>query len=272
MPSQRRAIAIVAKAPIPGTVKTRLVPPLMPEQAARLHRAFLSDTAEAALRVPDTQVWVVHPPDHAGALRDLLPAGVGLMRQRGTDLGAIMHGALEALLGSADSVLVIGTDIPLLTAGVLCEACSVLESPCDAVLGPTEDGGYYLFGARRAHPSLFEAMAWSTPHVLAETLCRGRRGGLDMRLGTPLFDVDTPADLQRLLAARTTVGVAVGSATNAVLDDLERAGLSAPGGLAAQPRDDHQVRSVDVDRTIGEQAIGQEPHAGAVDGELPGRW
>jgi len=193
------AIAVLAKAPIPGFAKTRLIPQLGADAAAALAARLIElaiATACAAEAGPVT-LWVApdeqHPLFHSLAARH----GVALARQPDGDLGARMLAALRAASGPA---LVIGTDAPALTAAHLRTAAGVLREGRDAVVFPAEDGGYVLIGMQRPQPSLFRDMRWSTSDVMAETRRRLAAQGLTWQEPVTLWDVDTPEDLARLRA------------------------------------------------------------------------
>jgi rSAM/selenodomain-associated transferase 1 len=198
------AVAVMAKAPRPGAVKTRLCPPLTHAQAAALARCFLCDRIAQVRRLARASAVVAYAPPRERALFARMAPGLALVPQRGRDLGARMRSVLRALLerGHAASIAV-GTDTPTLPGALLQRAVDLAASgTVDVVLGPAEDGGYYLIGVRADHPTLFEDVPWSTPAVLAATLRRARRAGLRSVCLPSWSDVDTPDDLARL---RTTL-------------------------------------------------------------------
>jgi uncharacterized protein len=197
----RIALAAMATAPIAGAVKTRLCPPLRPDEAAELARCFLEDRVEQLGAVPAGDRLVAFtPPEQARAVRALVPRGVRLVPQRGADLGARMSGLLEDLLAEGYAgALVVGTDTPTLPTAYLAEAVTVLrQAVADVVLGPSEDGGYYLIGVTAPAPELFADMTWSTATVYEETLRRARAAGRRVAMLPTWFDVDRVADLARL--------------------------------------------------------------------------
>ncbi len=193
-------VLIFAKAPIPGQVKTRLVPRLGEEGAARLHagllRRIVAELGGAGLC--PVQCWCA--PDTRHKLFTELAArhGVSLERQSGADLGARMFHAACVALGDSDRVILVGADCPGLGVDYLGLALDGLEEGVDAVLGPAEDGGYVLLGLRRAARQLFEDMPWGTGQVLAATRHRLRELGWHWRELPALWDVDRPEDLERL--------------------------------------------------------------------------
>jgi len=197
------ALAIFAKAPVVGQVKTRLCPPLSPAQATELFRCFLLYTVERACTLPDVQVYIAFTPaDSEPAFHALLPFPVRYIPQRGDSLGERQLNIFTDLLGKeCKRLVVIGSDIPTLPLAHLHEAFLRLEDPaCDAVFGPSSDGGYYLVGAGAVHRELFEHIAWSTSLVLEQTLAQARRHQLHVTLLPPWYDVDTSDDLDKLVA------------------------------------------------------------------------
>lgn len=220
-PAPTRAIALLAKSARPGHVKTRLCPPLTPAEAARLHHAFVLDTIDGLRGVEGAQPVLVYTP---AADRELCAAyGIPLQAQADGDLGARMHAAFETLAGQGyHAVVAIGADLPTLPAAYVVEAFALLRRPeIDVVLGPTDDGGYYLIGLRAPSPTLFEHIAWSSAHVYAETLRRAAAARLRVAALPPWWDVDTPADLARLAAALRAEPSSAPH-TRAVLTDLRR--------------------------------------------------
>ena len=194
------AVAIMAKAPRPGTVKTRLCPPLLATEAAALYRCFLLDKIRAVGALIGAQPVMAYTPDDARTEFDTLAPSFALVPQRGPDLGARLHGILTQLLAAGHAgAMAVDSDTPTLPARFLQQAVDCLTRPGpDVVLGPTEDGGYYLIGVRRPHRELFDAMPWSTPEVLEVTLRRAAAAGLRAACLPSWFDVDTPDDLERL--------------------------------------------------------------------------
>jgi len=145
----------------------------------------------------------VSPAASAAALPPLLPPGVRLVPQTGTDLGARLDRLLTDLLAEGYAgAIAVDADSPTLPTAFLQRACGdLLADTADVVVGPCEDGGYYLIGLRAPAPALFDGMPWSTPHVLEETVTRVRWLGLRLTLLPRWFDVDRSEDLARLRAA-----------------------------------------------------------------------
>lgn len=190
------AIAIMAKAPLPGLVKTRLIPVLGAEGAAALALRLIERTSKIASEaaVGPVTLWCAPDESHPLFLALKRSLGIALGRQSEGDLGDRMHAAVVAAGGP---VLVIGTDCPALTARHLQTAATAL-SHHDAVAIPAEDGGYPLIGLRRPERSLFAAMPWGDATVMQETRRRLRARGLSWHELAPLWDIDTAADLDRL--------------------------------------------------------------------------
>jgi len=197
--SEPVAVAVLAKAPVAGFAKTRLIPVLGADGAALLQARLIARavaTACAAAIGPVT-LWATPDPSHP-AFQATRTQGVALARQDDGDLGARMLAAIAAADGPC---LVIGTDCPALTADHLRTTADILRGGADAVVVPADDGGYALIGMRVPQPALFSEMRWSTPEVMAETRRRLRTLGLSWQEPVTLWDVDMPADLERLKTA-----------------------------------------------------------------------
>jgi rSAM/selenodomain-associated transferase 1 len=186
------AIAVLAKAPEPGLSKTRLVPALGPEGAAALQARLIARTLATAQAAGPVTLWAT-PGNHP--FFQTVPAGITLRAQPDGHLGVRMLAAVTAAHGP---VLVIGTDCPALTGEHLRAAAGFLRDGLDAVVIPAEDGGYVLIGMHAPHSDLFTHMEWSVPTVMADTRHRLTQAGLTWREPARLWDVDTPADLERL--------------------------------------------------------------------------
>lgn len=199
------ALAVFAKPPRAGEVKTRLVPPLRPEEAAELYACLLADvtaaSAAACERLGLVPYLAVYPPEEAAALARRAPEGFRPLAQRGGDLGARMEAAAYDLAAAGHApVLLRGSDSPALAPETLERAVEALRE-VDLVLAPDADGGYGLVGLRRPAPGLFDH-PMSTSRVLRDTLAGARARGLRWRLLEPGFDVDRPSDLARVAALR----------------------------------------------------------------------
>ena len=197
------ALAVMTKAPRAGQVKTRLVPPLSPEEAARLNVSFLRDTANAIAKACGTSargVGVYTPIGAEAAYIDILPNDFELLPQRGGGFGERLSFATADLFQCGfDSVCLIDSDSPTVSANVYAEAVEMLSKAGDrVVLGPSDDGGYYLIGLKRNHLQLFERIDWSTERVLEQTKQRARELNLEVSLLPIGYDVDDAATLRRL--------------------------------------------------------------------------
>ncbi len=209
------AIAVMAKGPQPGRTKTRLIPPLTPGQAASLAAAFLRDITEniaLAARQAAIRGFIAYAPAGTEALFDgHLAAGTGLLLADGSfappsraeALGrSLLHAAHALHLAGHGAVCLLNADSPTLPTEFLCRAARALAAPGERiVLGPAEDGGYYLIGMTAPHAHLFEDIAWSTDRVAAQTRDRAAALGLEVTELPPWYDVDDPPSLARLLGA-----------------------------------------------------------------------
>ena len=199
------AIAVMAKASIPGRAKTRLVPPLSAEEAAGLNTSFLRDVADsliAASALANISGFMAFAPaGSAGFFRGILPERIGLLETVKPSFGECLAYAASSLFAAGhDAVCLLNSDSPTLPVGYLVAAATTLAAAGDRiVLGPSIDGGYYLIGLKRPHARLFEQIDWSTERVSAQTLARARELGLPVQLLPSWYDVDD-VDALRLLA------------------------------------------------------------------------
>jgi len=208
---KRAILCIFAKPPVAGKVKTRLIPYLSAEQAATLAAAFLEDVASACTQIPQSETIIAT----VGAWPEKLsrPKGLDLWQQGEGDLGERMETILSRALQEAPAALAIGADVPLISHAILEDALQKLESH-DAVIGPSEDGGYYLLGLKHTEPGLLAKLPWSQPHTREATAKRLRSLGYTIAETQTLFDIDTPVELKRLNAEQRC------HATRRVLDDI----------------------------------------------------
>lgn len=192
-------IAVFARAPVPGRVKTRLIPRLGAVGAARLHTLLMRRAVGTAIDagVGPVSLWCAPDRAHPSFAACGAEFGVRLVTQRGGDLGERMLDALVQLCASG-SAIVIGADCPALTIGELQSAAAALADGEDAVFVPAEDGGYVLVGTRRPVASLFTSMDWGGEHVMEATRDRLRRAGMRWRELATSWDVDRPSDFDRL--------------------------------------------------------------------------
>lgn len=197
-------IAIMAKAPMPGMAKTRLIPALGAHGAARLQRRFTRIALRCALeaQLGAVTIWCTPHAQHRFFRAVVKTTGVNCLVQSSGDLGDRMHTAFR-LHCTQGPVLVIGTDCPVLRPAHLRKAAKALIDGDDAVFYPAEDGGYALVGLQRPQAALFDRMAWSTAEVMSETRDRARSLGLRIREFETLWDVDLPEDLTRLRSLTT---------------------------------------------------------------------
>jgi len=198
-----RLSTLFAKLPRAGEVKTRLCPPLTGLEAAALAEAMLADglarcRASQAFR---TQL-AVHPPASEPWFRARFPELEDVVAQQGAGLGERLAAHFERVLARAEftSAVVIGSDAPEVPLARVLEAHAELERGADLVLGPDAGGGYYLVGLRQPCAALFTEVAMSEPGMYTRTLALARAKGLALVELAPGFDVDTPADLERLRA------------------------------------------------------------------------
>jgi rSAM/selenodomain-associated transferase 1 len=194
-------IIIFAKAPQPGFAKTRLIPALGQDGAAKLARQMLLNTLHEAIAAEAGRVELcVTPEINEAAWQGIqLPAGIEISGQGGGDLGARLSRAAQRGLEHGEPVILIGTDCIEMSAALLRSAAAALKYK-EVVIHPAADGGYVLLGLARFHPLLFENMAWSTDRVAAETVGRIGQLGWSLEVGTPLHDIDEPDDLWRIQA------------------------------------------------------------------------
>lgn len=192
-------IAIMAKAPIPGLAKTRLIPALGASGAARLQRRLTRMTLACALdaRLGAVAIWCAPDGRHRFFRALRRTTGVDLRVQSSGDLGNRMHTAFREHCAQGP-VLVVGADCPVLRPEHLREAAQALLAGKDAVFYPAEDGGYALVGLRSPQPTLFADMAWSTSTVMSATRARACALGLRIHEFETLWDVDLPDQLGRL--------------------------------------------------------------------------
>jgi len=207
------ALAVMTKAPQAGRVKTRLVPPLTPEEAAELNKCFLRDTAaaisSACSRRPvgdegktarSSPIAVYTPVGAESVYTDILPADFSLLPQRGDKFGERLYLAIEDLCKCGfDSLCLIDSDSPTVPAENFEQAVELLSTSEDrVVLGPSDDGGYYLIGMKKPHRHLFEQIDWSTERVFNQTMQRATEIGIEVKRLPTGYDVDDDASLRHL--------------------------------------------------------------------------
>ena len=217
----KTCLIIFAKNPMPHQVKTRLIPQLSPEQAARLYRAFLMDWCETLAALPNAARIIAYtPPESLPDLQALIGKDVIYVPQVGDNLGERLISATQWTAEQGyPKILIVGSDSPTLPLSFVSQAIATLDSR-DVVLGPSMDGGYYLIGFSAANlaktvPFVFEDIAWSTESVFQQTVDRVLSTGATLGLLPPWYDVDTPADVAFLHAHLVAMRLA-GDKTHAV--------------------------------------------------------
>jgi uncharacterized protein len=197
------ALGIMTKAPRAGKVKTRLTPPLKPEEAAALNVCFLRDTAAAIALTHNTGgrgIGVYTPAGEEAAWADILPHDFQLVLQRGDAFGERLTNAAEDLLAVGfEAVCLIDSDSPTVPEHAYAAAVRLLLEPGDRIVfGPSDDGGYYLIGMKQLHRRLFEEIDWSTERVAEQTLQRAAEINVKVELLPTWYDVDDGTTLRRL--------------------------------------------------------------------------
>lgn len=200
-PDDGTAVIVFAKAPRPGAVKTRLIPLLGAEGAAALHARLVKHALATVRAAAFSRIELHCTPATDDTFFRFCSGRYGavLVPQAAGDLGARMFAAFEATLAACPRALLIGSDCPALSACYLHSAERALREGCDAVLCPSEDGGYVLIGLARCDARLFDGIAWGGVGVTAETRKRLAALGWNWRELEPLWDVDRPEDYQRLI-------------------------------------------------------------------------
>lgn len=193
-------LIIFAKAPVPGKVKTRLIPALSPEQAAELQQQFILNTLKKATQADLAPVELWCAPDiHHSVFKDCaIQFPISLQTQSGKDVGKRMENAFLGTLEHADWAIIIGTDCPELTTEDLERAMQELENGNKAVIQPAHDGGYVLIGLKQSTPELFTGINWGTSQVFKQTRKQLDKLGWSWKELDIKWDVDRPDDLQRL--------------------------------------------------------------------------
>jgi len=195
------ALIIFAKQPAPGRVKTRLSPPLTPEEGTELYSCMLRDTIAMAGRLPDLHLSI-HYQDDPGAADYFagLAQGVESWPQVGNDLGQRMKNAFARLFSQGFPMVAgIGSDSPDLPGEYILRAFEMLGGGADSVFGPAEDGGYYLLAMGRLRNELFSDLPWSSGELLQASLERARGAGMRVSLLPEWYDMDTCEDLIRAI-------------------------------------------------------------------------
>jgi uncharacterized protein len=244
-----RTLIVFAREPIAGRTKTRLCPPLDGAMAAELYACFLRDTLDTVRQVPDVRRVIAHTPESNGAFFAALAPDFAAWPQRGVSLGERMDNIfnvslgsyqpddgrwmmddaenasivyrLSSIVGRPSSAVIVGSDSPDLPSQYISDAFARLERGVELVLGPAEDGGYYLIGLRAPQPRLLREVPMSTPTVLSDTLTLACELGLRAELLPQWYDVDTAAELRRLAVALCAAPAGVAPRTSAFLRSLK---------------------------------------------------
>lgn len=192
------ALVVMTKAPRPGCVKTRLAPSLSPDAAAALASALLTDTIRLAVTLEGIRVVLVCPRGEAPLIRRVVADGVDIVEQLGNGLAVALASTFDRFLAAGyQKVIAFNSDSPHVPRETLDDAFAALDT-VDLVVGPTEDGGYYLVGAKAPHPDLFDAPPLGTSGALDALTRRAAELKLQCACCTRTFDVDLPADVARL--------------------------------------------------------------------------
>ena len=234
IPPGHCALGVMTKVPKPGRVKTRLTPPLTPEESAALNTCFLRDTA-AAIELAAGEgsargIGIYTPVGEESDYGGILPGSFELIPQRGDAFGdRLLHAAEDLFAVGFDSVCLIDSDSPTVPERAFCDAARLLSEPGDRVVfGPSDDGGYYLIGMKKLYHRLFAEIDWSTERVAEQTLERARELDLKVELLPTWYDVDDRATLQRLcdelLGDKPSAGFAALQTRNFLLGIVTREG------------------------------------------------
>ena len=233
----QNVLIVVAKQPAAGATKTRLSPPLSPEQASSLYECFLLDTLDLVRKVQGIRPAIAYLPEGASDYFAGLAPDFDLLLQSGRDLGERLDHALSHYL-NADyrSAVIMDSDSPTLPANCLSAAFTLLNSSSDVVIGPCEDGGYYLIGMKKPHPRLLREVRMSTPRVTTDTLAVAAEEGLQVGMLPTWYDVDNHLSLQRLYTELSRAPAELARNTRCALHQPAMQGLlSLPGSPAALP-------------------------------------
>src|SRR3990170_1417796 len=197
MPKEN-ALAVMLKAPVEGEVKTRLIQPLTPKEAAILYKAFIKDTFSRLSKLTDLALYAFFTPfDKKAYIVDIIPQEISLIPQKDGDLGERIYGVFECLFNSGHKrAVVMGSDSPDIPLEYIESSFSMLkESQGSLVLGPATDGGYYLVAMDRLIKTPFEGIGWSTKTVLEDTIKNVAASGIIVKLLPEWHDIDRPEDL-----------------------------------------------------------------------------
>lgn len=191
------AVAIMLKYPVPGSVKTRLAPPLTHEQASEFSFCLIKDTFNNVNKLKGADIFVAcHPSGLKKEVEALAGGGVRYIDQHGDNLGERLCNVFDFLFSKGYlNVVVIGIDSPDMPVELITEAFKLLDTGADVVLGPALDGGYYLIALKRPAPALFDAIDWGSSNVLENTIKNALEQALKVELLRKWHDIDRPEDL-----------------------------------------------------------------------------
>lgn len=194
-----KAIVIMAKEPRPNEVKTRLIPPFDPVTASRIYLGFLQDRIEQVGQIKEAHHFIAYTPESSRSFfEDICPSSFNLLHQKGSDLGERLCVISNSLFNKGyEEIVLMDSDSPNLPSRIITEVFQILLKS-DVILGPCEDGGYYLIGLKAKTPEIFQDIPWSTPEVSKVTLEKARSSGKEITLLEKWYDVDTIEDLMRL--------------------------------------------------------------------------
>ena len=225
----KNALIVVAKRPAPGKTKTRLSPHLTPELASALYECFLRDTLDRMKQVDDAQHIIAYL-DEPDYFQRLAP-GFELIPQKGDDLGERLDNALTGCLSQGyERVIIMDSDSPTLPTNYLYQGFEALSNSADVVIGPCDDGGYYLIGASKPTPRLLREVQMSTPTVAADTIALAKEEGLHLIQLPTWYDVDDVTSLSRLIQELDTLDSATAKYTHRFLSQNEIRHLTNNGG------------------------------------------
>ncbi|MFQ5965635.1 MAG: TIGR04282 family arsenosugar biosynthesis glycosyltransferase [Candidatus Scalinduaceae bacterium] len=193
------SLVMFAKNPIPGKVKTRLVPSITPVEAAELYKAFIVDIANSICKLNCRRITIAYTLGNAEkSLRKIVGRSVGFMPQKGRNLGERMKNAFkQSFAKGLKRVVIVGSDSPTLPISYIEKAFNVLKK-VPIVIGPTFDGGYYLIGLSELDDAIFNGIKWSTSSVFDQTIKRMKSINKKLFVLPPWYDVDTSEDLEFL--------------------------------------------------------------------------
>jgi len=220
MSQSKNALIVVAKRPAPGRTKTRLSPPLTPELASSLYECFLCDTLDQMRQVKDAHHVIAYL-DEPNYFKRLAP-DFELIPQQGHDLGERLDNALSLYLSrGCEHAVIMDSDSPTLPSDYLSQAFNVLSDGADVVLGPCDDGGYYLIGIKKPTPRLLLEVQMSTPTVADDTIALAKEEGLNLVTLPIWYDVDDVTSLSRLMEEINTHHPATAQHTRQFLSQNE---------------------------------------------------